>query len=73
LANLGFHSVPHGVQRRGGDKFHSFLEITVRSNNGSQQVLNKRRGVILAFVPAVLRGLQCIVIALLRPGNLGFE
>ena len=52
---------------------YTLLEITVRSQNGLQQILDKRRGIFCVLVPAFLTLLQSIVVKVLVLGNLAFK
>ena len=73
FANLRFYGVAHGIKRRNGNELHPFFKISICRDDRSQQVFDKHGWIVFPFMPAGLRGPQGVVIALLRPSDLGFQ
>ena len=52
LPDPRFDGVSHGIQRRLRDKLHPSPEIAIGGDDRAEQILDKRRGIVLALVPA---------------------
>ena len=55
------------------NQHHALLKVTVRSQNGLQQILDKRRGIFCIFRPAFLTLLKRIVVKIIVFCNLAFK